>query len=353
MRLGIIVLALLLSLAGFSALAGTPQQTVYDRLLGSAADGDLSVLAEVLRDTFAQEDLLRFFDGNADATVFAPTNAAIRGYIDSLSEDERAALLDPKTGRLEKLLRHHVTQGTWDFRSPGLPGAILMLDDNLAHVYREGKDLKVDQALILEQAHLLNGVIAKISSVISPAPTLLGCSIFVSEHDNYLDFSPPGSNLFAGLTMDVTAHSITDCQPWDGASIQGSSLLVKAGRHDSSKPANFFKQGLSSSNMYPTLSQGSTSPAELNFALEGNFTVHFSDVSYHCPGVRFGQGSVDNNNNWWVGQPGSVSCSDEGFVVSLLLSCTNDAGNGRSILVSRFTNDHTFAIAESNPGPSC
>lgn len=60
MRSRFFALALSLGVA-LPVLADPPSQTVYDSLIGVRADADLSILAQILREAFAEEDLIRFF----------------------------------------------------------------------------------------------------------------------------------------------------------------------------------------------------------------------------------------------------------------------------------------------------
>ena len=309
--------------------------TIYEAVLLNADLGNFSTLARLLKDAFGTETLKDFFDGNPHVTVFGPTNDAFDALFDRLTEDQKETLLDVNNGLLANILLYHMAPGDWYW--PGPIGALKMADDNLANVYREGKVFKIEGAAITDQEVFKNGVVLSIDTVIHPpgSPEYLGCSPFVSEHDNYLYL-----NTFTSLQVDWTGHSVTSCQPWGGVSVSGNSnILVKAGRHDSSGPASFFKSGLDSDNMLTTGDYGATEPSELNFAVAGNMTATLQEgvsgsETFTCANVRFGQGSSDATNNWWVGQPGAYPCRTNPVngEPGLGLQCTSDQGTGRTLM---------------------
>ena len=71
-----------------------------------------------------------------------------------------------------------MTQGEWP-----QTGALRMLDDSVAHTYREGRNLKIDEATVEDRTRYRNGLVATIDSVISPpdAPLPVGCGIAYSQ----------------------------------------------------------------------------------------------------------------------------------------------------------------------------
>jgi uncharacterized surface protein with fasciclin (FAS1) repeats len=310
-------------------------RTIYEAVLLNTDLGNFSTLTKLLKDAFGTETLNDFFDGNPHVTVFAPTNDAFDALFDRLTEDQKDILFDVNSGLLARILLYHMAPGDWYW--PGPIGALKMADDNLANVYREGKVLKIEGAAITDQKVFKNGVVLSIDTVLNPpdTPEYLGCSPFVSEHDNYLYF-----NTFTSLQIDWTGHSVTSCQPWGGVSVSGSSsILVKAGRHDSSGPANFFKSGLDSDNMLTTGDWGDSEPSELNFAVAGNMTATVTigvtgSFTFTCNDIRFGQGSSDTMNNWWVGQPGAYPCDANSVnaMGGLGLKCTSPQKPGMTLM---------------------
>jgi uncharacterized surface protein with fasciclin (FAS1) repeats len=331
--------------------------TIHEAVLLNADLGNFSTLAKLLKDAFGTETLNDFFDGNPHVTVFAPTNDAFDALFDRLTEDQKNTLLDVNNGLLANILLYHMAPGDWYW--PGPIGALKMADDNLANVYREGKTLKIEGAAITDQKVFKNGVVLSIDTVLNPpdTPEYLGCSPFVSEHDNYLYFSS-----FTNLQVDWTGHSVTSCQPWGGVSVSGSSsILVKAGRHDSSGPANFFTSDLDSDNMLTTADLGDSEPYDLNFAVVGNMTATVvkgvsGSETFTCPNIRFGQGSSDATNNWWVGQPGAYPCSSnpDNGQPGLGLKCTSDQKPGETLMFFQIIGipgyEYTFGVINVTAG---
>ena len=332
--------------------------TIYEAVLLNADLGNFTTLAKLLEDAFGTKTLKDFFDGDPHVTVFGPTNDAFDAFFDRLTEDQKNTLLDVNSGLLANILLYHMAPGDWYW--PGPIGALKMADENLANVYREGKMLKIEGAAITDQKVFNNGVLLGIDTVLNPpdTPEYLGCSPFVSEHDNYLWF-----NTFTSLQVDWTGHSVTHCQPWGGVSVSGNtSILIKAGRHDSSGPASFFKSGLDSDNMLTTEDMGDSEPSELNFAVAGNMTATFkagvetASETFTCSNIRFGQGSSDATNNWWVGQPGAYPCSSNPIngQRGLGLQCTSDQGTGRTLMFFQVIGipgyEYTFGVTDVTAG---
>lgn len=334
--------------------------TIYEAVLLNEDLGNFSTLSKLLKDAFGTETLNDFFDGNPHVTVFAPTNDAFDALFDRLTEDQKNTLLDVNNGLLARILLYHMAPGDWYWPIGAPIGALKMADDNLANVYREGKMLKIEGAAITDQKVFKNGVLLSIDTVLNPpdTPEYLGCSPFVSEHDNYLYF-----NTFTSLQVDWTGHSVTSCQPWGGVSVSGNSaILIKAGRHDSSGPASFFKSGLHSDNMLTTGDWGDSEPSELNFAVAGNMTATFVEgvtdsLTFTCPDIRFGQGSSDTSNNWWVGQPGAYYCdpNPDNGLHGLGLKCTSPQKPGATLMFIQSIipgYDDTFGVI-TVPAGSC
>jgi uncharacterized surface protein with fasciclin (FAS1) repeats len=305
--------------------------TVYEGAILDPVDPALTTFALRMRSAFTEEALIAFFDGDDHTTIFAPSNLAFASLEAAMSESEEDRFLDPNSGLLERVLRHHFTQGDWFFRdAPHHPaggnaidpsaiaqdqaGALEMASGSVANVYQAGADMRIDRANITDQIVFRNGVVAIIDAVVPPpgGPEFVGCSPFVSEHDNYLYFQT-----FTALSATYNWFSVTSCQPHASDPVANStSFLVVAGRSDSSGPADNFKQGLSASNMLVTEDWSDSEPSELNFAFSADIiaTIMANSTSpsqqFTCTDVRIGQGSFDNTNNWWVGQPNATTCTD-------------------------------------------
>lgn len=139
------------------------RSTIHDGLLSGGDHGELSTFVELMNQAFGPEGLQQTFGGEERFTLFAPTNAAFEEILAGLSDEELAELQDVDSGVLKRLLGFHITRGAW-----GRPtGALTMLDDNVAHTYREGHDFKIEQATVLGQARYRNGIVATIDMVMS------------------------------------------------------------------------------------------------------------------------------------------------------------------------------------------
>ncbi len=122
-----------------------------------------------------------------------------------------------------------------------------------------------------------------------------------SMHDNLVVF---------GLYLTVSSvtyeyngqYNITGGQPWGGVTTydsQGNWIVdAKAGRHNSSGPAQWFKS--QATNYTCTVCGGGPDePNDLNFAFNGNIVIEGN--SYQAV---VGQGSDGVHNNWWIGGNG-------------------------------------------------
>ena len=348
LRLNLISTFLLLIILSPAVAAGPDtshqKSTVYDGLFGQVANAELSAFAKALRDSFNDEDLRRFFDSDSVATVFVPTNSAFEAYLASLTDREATELQDLNSGVEERLMRHHITQGVWYWQTAGpqrapmaLPGAVRMLDDGIAHIHRAGNSVHIDQATVQHQTLYSNGVINVIDGVLSVAgaPASVGCSPFVSEHNNTVQIETINS-----LSASYNWFIVTNCQPHASAPVvNGSGFLVEAGRHDSSGPAASFNNGLTANNMVVSLDWTDNMPAELNFAFSAD--IHGTVIgdthpsgSFSCKDVRFGQGSSGTNNNWWIGQPGAYTCQDSPNATNgIVLQCTDESGGNLTVFI--------------------
>lgn len=121
--------------------------------------------------------------------------------------------------------------------------------------------------------------------------------VFINKQSS----SPPIIDFY-----NLEGYSVTSGQPWEGVTVAPNhiEILVRAGRHNSEGPAEYFQSGLVPSN-FLGLDAGS-SPKKLNFAIKGVIKVTMGPDSTTCQDIRFGQGHteatpLEPENNWWVG----------------------------------------------------
>lgn len=325
------------------------RKTVYEALLDP--ERDFTQGARLFRTAFEDETLRRWFDTDHDATIFLPTNDAVYALLDRLSEDDRTRLFDVNNGLLANVLRFHVVPGNWHhrwLRDQTAIGSIKTIStrDDLLTVSAETEGpgsvlLRVEGSHVTRQVLYQNGALMGVDSVLLPpdAPEWLGCAWDTSEHDNNLYFQS-----FSSLSASYNWFVVTSCQPHASDPVtNGSGFLVKAGRHDSSGPADSFNQGLTSKNMLVTEDWTDNTPSELNFAFSSNITATISGQTFTCGDVRFGQGSTDATNNWWVGQPDALTCAfaSENATTGIVLKCDVASGD-----------DMTLFLSQLLPGPS-
>ena len=100
----------------------------------------------------------------------------------------------------------------------------------------------------------------------------------------------------------IYQHSIGDADDWESVSMSGTTLTVKADRHGSEAPANFFKQK-TGGFLHCTGCKVSadTLPEELNFAVEGMFSLTDSNNQKYENKIVVAQGHEIGKNNWWFG----------------------------------------------------
>jgi len=151
---------------------------------------------------------------------------------------------------------------------------------------------------------------------ISMAACMAGCSkdddttddppVDTTQHDNWVYLNPFLDN--PAISYSETAHDITSGQPWGGMSSGMSGgvfgIDVKAGRHNSSGPANWFHSNCSNATCCNWPSGCNPWPSDLNFAFTGTITINGTNYS-----ITLGQGSDGVHNNWWVGGPGWTAWS--------------------------------------------
>jgi len=131
----------------------------------------------------------------------------------------------------------------------------------------------------------------------------------VRDNDIHLDNT-------GSVDFELHGHSISSGQPWVGVSHNFDKLTVKAGRHGSSAPADFFLRDLGPANVVGNLVHSHRFPDDLNFAFNGDLIMNLDAISVRCQGIRFGQGHNGDNNNWWVGGPNCAGGNDPGDAIT-------------------------------------
>ncbi|KZN50817.1 hypothetical protein [Pseudoalteromonas luteoviolacea] len=116
-------------------------------------------------------------------------------------------------------------------------------------------------------------------------------------HDNKFTFNLEG---LSSVSFVVEDYEVTDGQPYEGVTCDGRTLTVKAGRHNSSEVADWFKERINIGGIAKTYS--SHSPSSLNFAVTGTLSFNMKNgVTYTFENFVLGQGHFLSNNNWWIG----------------------------------------------------
>ena len=123
----------------------------------------------------------------------------------------------------------------------------------------------------------------------------------VAASDNYVYFTINGATSFS---FPQTAYSITQGEEYGGTTSginKGQPfILVKADRKKSKQVADWFKDKVGTGANIVCKSD-KRSPSELNFAVEGTFTMQVGTQNIQCPGVVVAQGNEGLTNNWWMG----------------------------------------------------
>jgi hypothetical protein len=120
--------------------------------------------------------------------------------------------------------------------------------------------------------------------------------------DNEVQFRLTGISIQA---FDVTDHSITPGQPYEGVTVAASDKLnVRAGREKSEKVGQWFKS-TANTGVVIGCSAHSDYPKELNFAILGNLKFISGGTTYNVNDVLLAQGRQRDRsrNNWWIGGP--------------------------------------------------
>lgn len=140
-----------------------PTQTIKAIAVGNP---DFSTLVRAL----VKANLADTFDGAANFTVFAPTNAAFDAAAKAFNQPNGPALvdaLDVKT--LTAVLTYHVTSGALNAGSVVGSSQLTMLDGNTSKIASQGGTVKIENATITAtDVRASNGYIHVIDAVILP-----------------------------------------------------------------------------------------------------------------------------------------------------------------------------------------
>lgn len=175
------------------------------------------------------------------------------------------------------------------------------------------------------------------------SPALAATGVGTETRTNVWYFSAPGpSTCIQNLSFTPQDSTVTGGQPWGGISttaaysvVGGTGTMILqalAGRHDSSGPASWFNDHVSS-----FVSYGPTPIDNLNFAFTGELTIN-SDTYV----IALGQGNAGGGNSpWYLGGQGFTSQGGSG--VSPLL--TPDGKYEFTVLIQLIPND-TFYVSQ-------
>jgi transforming growth factor-beta-induced protein len=143
--------------------ADPPTQTIKALAVSSP---QFSTLVKAL----VKVNLADVFDGSANYTVFAPTNAAFDAAAKAFNVADGPALVEAlDAATLTAILKYHVTGGSRDAASVLSAGELTMLDNNTAKVSAQGGAAKVEGATITKtDIRATNGYIHVIDGVILP-----------------------------------------------------------------------------------------------------------------------------------------------------------------------------------------
>eukprot|EP00746_Dinoflagellata_sp_MGD_P162817 gnl/MRDRNA2_/MRDRNA2_90544_c0_seq1.p1 gnl/MRDRNA2_/MRDRNA2_90544_c0~~gnl/MRDRNA2_/MRDRNA2_90544_c0_seq1.p1 ORF type:complete len:199 (+),score=29.80 gnl/MRDRNA2_/MRDRNA2_90544_c0_seq1:82-678(+) len=162
-----------------------------------------------------------------------------------------------------------------------------------------------------------------------------------SAHDNMIYFD--GVDSLTWTPNTDKSYSITDGQPYEGTSAEGSAIDVVAGRHKSAPPAADFNAGIQVVNMIATEISGpiTVDPNDLNFAVFGTITFTIGGKEYECKDMRLGQGSYGSTNNWWLGSTKCISATTKGHT----LNCRKILGFGCGLSFHSEGNSDHFQVS--------
>jgi hypothetical protein len=142
-------------------------------------------------------------------------------------------------------------------------------------------------------------------------------------HANAVQLRLTGSQI---LTFEVDAFSITLGQPYEGVTVEGDKIVVKAGRKGSPEVAKWFKT-TAKKGIVIACDTFDTYPSELNFGIYGTLTFEFAGKTFIVKDMLLAQGSsARSRNNWWVGGPLMEGGSAEPLVGAAVAPATTRKG---------------------------
>ena len=123
-------------------------------------------------------------------------------------------------------------------------------------------------------------------------------------HDNKFTLKMSG---ISNMKIDVTDHSVTDGQPWEGLSditCGGGecAITIRSGRKKSEKVARWFDQVVSPGSSIACYTDDHR-PGLLNFGIKGTMSFVYRGKTYTGQKIVIAQGNVFSRNNWWMGGP--------------------------------------------------
>ena len=133
----------------------------------------------------------------------------------------------------------------------------------------------------------------------------LSSVVFGGVDENYFYLK---SNSSVTLYFNMSSYDITSGEKWEGLSVDGDHILIKANRKNSGEVAAYFENGLNPTDMFPTNNVVDVEPDELNFAVKGNLSIRLSAYGlYDCGSFRLAQGHYTAHNNWWLAFPSGAT----------------------------------------------
>jgi hypothetical protein len=127
-------------------------------------------------------------------------------------------------------------------------------------------------------------------------------------------------------SFEVTAHSITDGQPYEGVTVSGDKIVVNAGRKGSTTVADWFKS-TAKNGLVIACDTFDSYPSDLNFAVYGTLTFDFAGKTFVVKDMLLAQGSnARSRNNWWLGGPTMEGGSAEPFIGAAVANATVKKG---------------------------
>lgn len=105
-----------------------------------------------------------------------------------------------------------------------------------------------------------------------------------------------------GLDFVEKEHSIKNSGDYDNTSMNGHTLTVNANRHGFDGVANDFRTYIGGESHCTACMSNDDFPNNLNFAVNGTFTITMPDGKKYSNTVAVAQGcNSKRRNNWWIG----------------------------------------------------